>query len=252
MFRTQLSYYPDDLVVTEWNVALVVDDVDYADTVNVLEHLNVQLLELRYYDDVLDRFMSDAFARATAPPRGLPLLHRPYRRAVTELTAIRLDVAGIVERVHNALKLSGDLYLAKVYTRTAERLALRAWEESVGRKLDVLEQIHNLLLERATTARGEALELTIIVLIVMEIALLLGRLGVTWPGGRRLRRTSGRLRARRSGTAPRADGAQRARAVARPYVDRAHGVAQHDDLVAVRRARPGRSSGRSSRSPARR
>ena len=32
VFRTQLSYYPDDLVVTEWNVALVVDDVDYADT----------------------------------------------------------------------------------------------------------------------------------------------------------------------------------------------------------------------------
>lgn len=177
VFRTQLSYYPDDLVVTEWNVALVVDDVDYADTVNVLEHLNVQLLELRYYDDVLDRFMTDAFARATAPARALPLLHRPYRRAVTELTAIRLDVAGIVERVHNALKLSGDLYLAKVYTRTAERLALRAWEESVGRKLDVLEQIHNLLLERASTARGEALELTIILLIVMEIALLLGGWG---------------------------------------------------------------------------
>jgi hypothetical protein len=179
VFRTQLSYYPDDLVVTEWNVALVVDDVDYADTVNVLEYLNVQLLELRYYDDVLDRFMGEAFARATKRPRGLPLLHRPYRRAVMELTAIRLDVAGIVERVHNALKLSGDLYLAKVYSRTAERLALRAWEESVGRKLDVLEQIHNLLLERATIARGEALELTIIFLIVMEIVLMLSG----WDGG---------------------------------------------------------------------
>src|SRR4030095_15279790 len=100
--------------------------VDYADTVNVLEHLNVQLLELRYYDDVLDRFMTEAFSRATAPRRGVPLLPRPYRRAVTELAAIRLDVAGIVERLHNALKLSGDLYLAKVYTRTAERLARSA------------------------------------------------------------------------------------------------------------------------------
>ena len=73
VFRTQLSYYPDDLVVTEWNVALVVDDVDYADTVNVLEYLNVQLLELRYYDDVLDRYMADTFALATTRPRGLPL-----------------------------------------------------------------------------------------------------------------------------------------------------------------------------------
>jgi hypothetical protein len=174
VFRMQLSYYPDDLVVTEWNVALVVDDVDYADTVNVLEYLNVQLLELRYYDDVLDRYMAETFALATRRRTpGLPLLHRPYRRAVTELAAIRMDVAGIIERVHNALKLSGDLYLAKVYGRTAERLALRAWEESVGRKLDVLQQIHDLLHERVSTARGEALEVTIILLIALEIVLIL-------------------------------------------------------------------------------
>jgi hypothetical protein len=173
VFRTQLSYYPDDLVVSEWNVALVVDDVDYADTVNVLEYLNVQLLELRYYDDVLDRYMVETFALATTRTRGVPLLHRPYRRAVTELAGIRMDVAGIIERVHNALKLSGDLYLAKLYGRTAERLALRAWEESVGRKLDVLQQIHQLLHERVTIARGEALELTIILLIALEIVLVL-------------------------------------------------------------------------------
>ena len=173
VFRTQLSYYPDDLVVTEWNVALVIDDVDYADTVNVLEHLNVQLLELRFYDDVLDRYMSETFALATTPPRGWPLLHRPYRRAVTELAAIRLDVAGIIERVHNALKLAGDLYLAKIYTRTADRLALHAWEESVGRKLDVLQQSHALLIERVTNARSEALEVIIIVLIALEIILFL-------------------------------------------------------------------------------
>jgi hypothetical protein len=177
VFRTALSYYPDDLVVTEWNVALVIDDVDSADTVNVLEYLNVQLLELRYYDDLLDRYVADAFGLPATPPRGLPLLHRRYRRAVTELATIRLDVAGIVERLHNALKLSGDVYLAKVYTRTAERLALRAWEESVGRKLDVLQQIHNLLLERVTTARGEALEVTVIVLIAVEIGLFLAGWG---------------------------------------------------------------------------
>ena len=173
VFRTQLSYYPDDLVVTEWNVALVIDDVDFADTVNVLEYLNVQLLELRFYDDVLERYMAETFALATAPARGWPLLHRPYRRAVTELAAIRLDVAGIIERVHNALKLAGDLYLAKIYTRTADRLALHAWEESVGRKLDVLQQSHALLIERVTNARSEALEVIIIVLIALEIVLFL-------------------------------------------------------------------------------
>src|SRR5262249_56013624 len=124
--------------LTGGNISLVVDDADYADAVNVLEYLNVQLLELRYYDDVLDRYMAETFALATRRRTpGLPLLHRPYRRAVTELAAIRMDVAGIIERIHNALKLSGDLYLAKVYNRTPQRPALHACEESVGPTLDV-------------------------------------------------------------------------------------------------------------------
>ncbi len=170
-FRPALSYYPDDLVVTDWNIALVVDDTDYADTVNVLEYLNVQLLELRFYDALLDRHMTDTVALATRRAHSVPLLYRPYRRAADELAVIRLDVAAIVERVHNALKLSGDLYLAKVYSRTADRLALHAWEESVDRKLEVLGGIHAIMAGRVSTARAEALELTVVLLIVVEIVL---------------------------------------------------------------------------------
>lgn len=173
VLATRLSYYPHDLVVSEWNVALVVDDTDYADAVDVLEYLNVQLVELRYYDRVLDGRVADAYALTTARTRGLPLVNRPYRRALDELAGIRVDVATIVERLGNALKPSGDLYLAKLYTRTAARLALRAWADSVSRKLEVLDRLYGVLLERVSTARAETLELTIVLLIVLEIALLL-------------------------------------------------------------------------------
>ncbi|MFN8545840.1 MAG: hypothetical protein U0807_16780 [Candidatus Binatia bacterium] len=176
VFRTRVSYYPDDLVVTEWNVALVVD-TDFADTVSILEYLNVQLLELRFYDALLDRRLADTHAPDAARPSGLPFRYRRYRRAIEDLAAIRVDVATIVERVHNALKLSGDLYLAKIYTRTAERLALRAWEESVAQKLDVLQQRYDVLVQRMATARSEALEATIIVLIVLELVVLLAGWG---------------------------------------------------------------------------
>jgi hypothetical protein len=170
--RTRLSYYPDDLLVMDWNVALVLD-TDYADAVNVFEFLNVQLLELRYYDALLDGQVAEFFARAAHPA---PLLrrYRTYRRTIEELSAIRLDVATIFERIDNAFKLSGDLYLAKVYARTAERLSLRAWEDSVARKLDVLRDLYGVLVQRVTTARAEALELTIILLIAVELAILLG------------------------------------------------------------------------------
>jgi len=169
----RLSYYGDDLVITEWNVALVVDDTDYADTVNVLEYLNVQLVELRYYDRILDRRVSEAYELTARRARPLPLVNRPYQRALDELADIRVDVATIVERLGNALKLSGDLYLAKVYARTARRLALPAWAESVSRKLEVLDRLYGVLLDRASTARAEALELTIILLIALEIVIFL-------------------------------------------------------------------------------
>jgi hypothetical protein len=176
VFSTRLSYYPDDLVVTEWNVALVVD-TESTETLAVLEYLNVQLVELRFYDAMLDRHVADTYALMAAPPRPIPLLYRPYRRAIDALAAIRLDVATIVERVHNALKLSGDIYLAKLYTRTAERLGLRAWEESVAGKLEVLQGMYDVLAQRVATARGEALELTIVVLILIELGVLLAGWG---------------------------------------------------------------------------
>jgi hypothetical protein len=176
VFRTRVSYYPDDLVVTEWNVALIVD-TDWVDAVHVLEYLNVQLLELRFYDASLDARVNEMYERTAVRPRRLPLSYGPHRRAIEELAGIRIDVATIFERIHNALKLSGDLYLAKIYARTADRLAVRAWEESVGRKLDVLQQMYDLLVERVTTARAEALEMTIIVLIAVELAVLLAGWG---------------------------------------------------------------------------
>ena len=168
VFRTAVSYYPDDLIVTDWNVALIVDR-SFFDAVQVLEYLNVQLLELRYFDALLDKRVAATYALTAAPRRRFALAARPHRRAIDELAAIRLEVATIFERIHNALKLSGDLYLAKVYARTADRLALRAWEDSVDRKLDVLQQMYEVLVQRVATARAELLELTIVILILVEL-----------------------------------------------------------------------------------
>jgi uncharacterized Rmd1/YagE family protein len=69
------------------------------------------------------------------------------------------------------LKLIDDLYLAKVYAATADRLHLDAWRSSVESKLRVMHEIFEILNRRAATYRAEALELTIIILIAVEIVL---------------------------------------------------------------------------------
>jgi hypothetical protein len=153
----------------------VLIDSDPWDAIEVLEYLNIQLLELRYFDALLDRLLGDSYALTSARARRLPLWNASLQRTIDDLASVRLEVVGMVERLHNAFKVGGDVYLAKLHTRMAERLGLRAWEESVQRKLDVLQGRYSLLVERMRAARSELLELTIVILIVVELVVFWGK-----------------------------------------------------------------------------
>jgi hypothetical protein len=170
VLRTAVTYTPDDLVVTDWNVALVYDE-EAQDVLNVLELLNVQLLELRFLDGMLDRRMGALYEHAERPP-GLLAFRREAERA-RELAVLRLDTATLRERMINALKLTGDLYLTKIYARTAERLHLSEWQRSLDGKLELVQRIYDVFTTRAATARTELLELTIVILIAIDIVLYL-------------------------------------------------------------------------------
>ncbi len=172
VLRTAVTYQPRDLVVTDWNVALVFD-AEWEDALDVLELLNVQLLELRFLDTMLDRRISALYEHVSRPRRLLSFRREVVR--VRELSELRLDTATLRERLVNAVKLVGDLYLTKIYARTADRLHLGEWQRSIDGKLELVQKIADVLSGRATTARAELLELTIILLIVFEIVLFFVR-----------------------------------------------------------------------------
>ncbi len=172
VLRTAVTYTPRDLVVTDWNVALVYDE-DYEDALDVLELLNVQLLELRFLDTMLDRRMSQLYEHVGQRRRLFSLRGEVVR--VHELAALRLDTVTLRERMINSVKLVGDLYLTKIYARTAERLHLVEWQRSIDGKLELIQKISDVLSARAATARAELLELAIIALIAFEIVLFFVR-----------------------------------------------------------------------------
>jgi len=172
VLRTAVTYRPRDLVVTDWNVALVYDE-EFEDALDVLELLNVQLLELRFLDTMLDRRISALYEHVGRPRRLLSFRREVVR--VRELSELRLDTATLRERLVNAVKLVGDLYLTEIYARTADRLHLGEWQRSIDGKLELVQKIADVLAGRAATARAELLELTIIVLILFEIVLFFVR-----------------------------------------------------------------------------
>ncbi len=167
-----LSYYENDLVIIDWNTAIVYD-TNYADTLSVLELLNVELLEYRYIDSQLDNRVDEyediLYKQA---PWFIPL-YSPYRKTMNELAELRIESSLVTERVENALKLIGDLYLARVHKAASERFYMHEWEQAISRKLDIIDNLYNLVTDRLRSAQSQTLEFVIVILILLEIILSL-------------------------------------------------------------------------------
>jgi hypothetical protein len=169
-----ISYLESDLVVIDWNAAIICDR-DYRDAAHVLELLNVELLEARYIDSDLDRRIGRFQTTIAHQASWLIPLRTPYRREIADLGQLKIESLLLAERAENALKLIGDLYLARVHAAASERFYLREWEASINRKLDIVEDFYRLLTDRVRNTQSHTLELIIILLILFEIMMAIFR-----------------------------------------------------------------------------
>lgn len=168
------SYYPDDLVIPTWDAALVVspEPGDETDVEWILEFANAQLLELRYYDAVLDAALPRLRDDVARVRRGFRALLSPqYGRVLGRLYELFADTTETVERVENALRVTQDVYLARVYAAAMDVFRARGWRASIDRKLGIIRETYAMLNAEAQARRNELLEATIVVLIVIEIGL---------------------------------------------------------------------------------
>ena len=164
------TYLEDDLAVLHWNSALVVEPSGVEDIPDLLEFATAHLLELRYYDALLDRELHRIYDEIEAG--GSPvanILTRRYRRLQRETAALLLELSEMIERLENAVKIVGDFYLARLYLSAVRRFRLPAWQESVLRKQKLVADVNDLIGDAADTSRSELLEIAIIALIVFEI-----------------------------------------------------------------------------------
>ena len=168
----RLSYTTEDLVVLTWDNALIVepdttdDDVEY-----VLEFANAQLLELRFYDTLLDEELPRLRPRLAAARGGVARLFRRHRRLLADLQDRMADFTDILERVENALKVTDDVHLARVYGAALDIFRGRVWRRGIDRKLEILREAYEGLNDDANAARAEGLEIAIVLLILVELVI---------------------------------------------------------------------------------
>ena len=173
----RFSYYADDLVVLTWENALVVEpqstdrDVEY-----ILEFANAQLLELRVYDALLDAELPAMYDRiAAARERRHPLPTRRFQSVLSDLQTRVADVTETVERAENGLKVTDDVYLARVYGAALDLFRATAWRRGIERKLEIFRETYAMLNGEAQAARSELLEVVVILVILAELVLGLVR-----------------------------------------------------------------------------
>ncbi len=135
-----LSYYEHDLVVVDWDAALIIDHPEnFDETLYVMELANLQLAELEAYDRILDEALERSY-RDLGERRA-----RTRGEILRELRDIRIDLARFNDELSNITKFFGDWHLARIYENISARFHLGDWHRSIDGKLKTLDDLYQLL-----------------------------------------------------------------------------------------------------------
>lgn len=172
VLRQRLSYLASDLVIPTWNAAFVYDtEAGTQAALEIFEYANSQLLQFRYYDDLLDGRLRGIYKELESSRDYKSWFPRRYTRPARELHALFIDVNELTDRTENALKLVGDIYSARLLALAHTRLGVTAWRDSVREKLKTLDEIYRFAVDQTAMDRGEVLELAIVLILIFELVL---------------------------------------------------------------------------------
>lgn len=167
VLRLRRSFETTDLVVIDWDSALVVDLNSAAeDVLFILELANLQLEEFQWMDRSLDRHLEKAYSD----------LRRPFKSSLQVLRTLRqmrIDLARLADEVTHTSKFIGDWHLARVYLMARERFHIEQWRASVEQRLGQLDQLYTLVRGELNDRRMLWLEAIIVVFFAVDLLILL-------------------------------------------------------------------------------
>ena len=176
LLSRRFSYYTDDLVVLTWDRAFIYEPRRDTDVADVIEIANAQFLQMRYYDELLDAELPRMYDLVEEATRRLSRGPRRFAGLARRLYTLVAEVTELTEKVDNALQVTEDVYLARVYAAALDLFRVKAVSAAVNRKLSIIRDTYAALYDEAASSRAGLMEAAIIVLIIVEILLaLLGR-----------------------------------------------------------------------------
>jgi uncharacterized Rmd1/YagE family protein len=89
-----------------------------------------------------------------------------------ELREIRIDLARFSDELSNITKFFGDWHLARIYENISARFHLADWHRTIDDKLQTLDDLYQLLNHDQTNRWMLILEVTIVLLFVIDLVIL--------------------------------------------------------------------------------
>jgi len=170
ILKNSLSYTKEDLTILSWNAALLKNPEIPTDLFDLIEYANVQVFELRYYDQELSNKMEKMYQDIERADRLTWLSRmRVYHQIMSDLMEIHAEVSEITEKVNNLIKVTEDVYYARVYATALKVLRSQLWSDSVNRKIDVIQENYSMLSDEVRIQHSNFLEWIIIILISIEL-----------------------------------------------------------------------------------
>jgi hypothetical protein len=168
ILRSRMSYYPNDLLVVGWSAALVYDTPEGAAPVaQLLEYANTQLLEFRYYDQVLTRVLERVY-RNLDKKAGFLARWRMAREA-HRLNTIRLDIRELTERTDTSIKFLSDMFAARVYHLASDKVGVGDYRRLVDNKLQTAAELYRFMMDQFHEGRAFVLELMIVIILIIDL-----------------------------------------------------------------------------------
>lgn len=170
ILRSSIGYFKGDLVVIDTDAAFVYDP-EYEELLDFFEFANIQSLELRYFDQVLDQQLNLVYEGKTkqVPIKAyLPFVGTLLRSPIDELGKLKVDISVISERLESSIRLVGEPYYAELYQLLIDKLDIKTLEDGINRKLSIIHDVRYNLQTKIDTIREDLLTVLIIILIFIE------------------------------------------------------------------------------------
>jgi hypothetical protein len=172
IIRNSLSYTKEDLTILSWDSALLCNPESPTDLIDLIEFANVLVLELRYYDQELTHEMEKMYDDIEHADRLSQFRRsRQYHAIMAKQMETYAEISEVIEKVNNLIKVTEDIYYARVYATALKVLRSNQWSESVTRKIDVIRENYSMLSDEVRIQHSNFLEWIIIILITLEFGL---------------------------------------------------------------------------------